>query len=170
MQKTIWARLIALTTAIVMALLPFHSPAVQAAEAPTISEERADELAPILKAIEEIPDELLEKEDPDAIKAYFLEKDIDMNVVEQAPPATDGMVETQGAWDCSLAIAEIVVLNAIPVARIAKIKKYIKDLGGYYETAKLLVGATNAGEKFAALSALIAELSGFTKVKKDCNL
>ena len=44
-------------------------------------------------------------------------------------------------------------MNAIPVAKWTKIKKYVKELGGAVETVNLLVGATIAREKVAILSA-----------------
>lgn len=61
-------------------------------------------------------------------------------------------------------------MNAILIAKLTKIKKYVKQLGGAVETAKLLAGATTAKEKAAILSALVAELTGFTNVKTSCNL
>ncbi|GIN39414.1 hypothetical protein [Heyndrickxia oleronia] len=121
---------------------------------PPMSRATADELLPVLDAIEYVPDELLENGSPEEIKKYF----------ENALPK----IHTQGIWGCSLAIGELLVTNAIPATKIFKIKKYIKALGGAWETAKLLVGATTAGEKVAALSGLIAELTGFTNVRNEC--
>lgn len=119
-----------------------------------MSRATADELLPALDAIEHIPDELLEKGSPEEIKKYFME--------------TLPRIRTQSVWSCSLAISELLVMNAIPIARLTKIKKYVKALEGAWETAKLLVGATTAGEKVATPSALIAELSGFINVRNEC--
>ncbi|WP_144507524.1 hypothetical protein [Bacillus thuringiensis] len=135
------------------------------------SKEEVKQLTPILQAIEEIPDELLVEGNEDAVNEYFKNKNINVTVSNDS----QAMLENQnpvmyGAWECSLAIGEIIVMNAIPIAKLTKIKKYVKALGGAWNTAKLLVGATNAGEKWAILTALIAELSGFTKVKNDCGL
>ncbi|AVD55708.1 MAG: hypothetical protein LKH78_10660 [Weizmannia coagulans] len=121
---------------------------------PPMSRATADELLPVLDAIEHIPDELLEQGNQDEIQKYF--KD------------TLPKIQTKSVWSCSLAIGELLVTNAIPIAKLTKIKKYVKALGGAWETAKLLVGATTAGEKIAALSALMAELTGFTNVRNEC--
>lgn len=52
-------------------------------------------------------------------------------------------------WSCSLAIGELLVTNAIPIAKLTKIKKYVKALGGAWETAKLLVGAIKNSSSFS---------------------
>ncbi|PIE91953.1 hypothetical protein CO726_29215 [Bacillus fungorum] len=136
------------------------------------SKEQVEQLKPVLKAIEDIPDQLLVEGNEDAINEYFKDKDIALKVSNDVQSSVDKQIPIMGvsAWDCSLAIGELLVMNAIPIAKLAKIKKYVKALGGAWETAKLLVGATTAGEKVAALSALIAELTGFTNVKKECGL
>lgn len=124
-----------------------------------------------LKAIEEIPDELLESGDSEAINQYFNDRGITSRVYNPEIGEKAPMIkQPRGWWNCSLAIGELVLMNAIPIAKLTKIKKYIKELGGAIETAKLLVGATTAKEKIAALTALIAELTGFTNVKNACNL
>lgn len=131
------------------------------------SKEQLDQLQPMLEAIENVPDQLLEEGNEFEINQYFHEKKVDLRVSD----GTNNEIyneRTQGAWECSVAIGELIVTNAIPIAKLTKIKKYVKALGGAWETAKLLVGATNAGEKWAMVTALMAELSGFTDVKNDC--
>lgn len=130
------------------------------------SKEQLDQLKPMLEAIENVPDQLLEEGNTNEINQYFHEKNVDIKV-------SNGVNEVNiervgGTWECSVAIGELIVTNAIPIAKLAKIKKYVKALGGAWETAKLLVGATNAGEKWAMVTALMAELSGFTDVKNEC--
>lgn len=133
--------------------------------------EELEQAIKTLEIIEEIPDELLESGDSEAINQYFADKGISSNIYNPSMGEVEPMIiQPYGWWDCSLAVAEILVMNAIPIAKLTKIKKYVKQLGGAVETAKLLVGATNATEKVAILSALVAELSGFTHVKNSCNL
>lgn len=144
-------------------------------ELPTYSQEDVDSLVPILSAIENIPDELLEEGNVDKIHEYFVSQGVDLTVTDgdQVTPleqTNSGMVTTSSAWSCSLAIGELIVTNAIPIAKITKIKKYVKALGGVTNTAKLLVGATTTTEKVGALSALIAELTGFDNVSTECGL
>lgn len=136
------------------------------------TKEQVEQLKPILKAIEDIPDELLVEGNEEAVNQYFKDKNIALEVSNGVKGSIDEEITIMGAsaWDCSIAIGELLVMNAIPIAKITKIKKYVKALGGAWETAKLLVGATTAGEKWAALTALIAELSGFTKVKNACGI
>lgn len=58
------------------------------------------------------------------------------------------------------------------VAKIIKIKKYIKILGGLRSTAKLLARATTRAQRWklggAALINLAAVISGVDGVKKNC--
>ncbi|MFC0524663.1 hypothetical protein ACFFGV_13885 [Pontibacillus salicampi] len=183
-------KVIAMIVAMVMLTLPVSSAVshVNAAELndslenqnqTTYTKNEVEQLLPLLEAIEEIPDDMLARGDAEEINNYFAEKGIETNVVKNARNVTaqDAIIAgstsskgygTQGVWGCSLAIAEIIALNALPIAKITKIKKYIDALGGIKETAKLLVGATTVGEKTAAFSALVAELSGFTKVRNKC--
>lgn len=121
-----------------------------------MSNATADELLPALDAIEHVPDELLENGSEDEIKKYF----------EDALPN----IQTYSVWECSLAIGKLLVTNAIPAAKLLKIKKYIKELGGAWNAAKLLVGATSAGEKLQALKKLISLITGYSNVKEKCGL
>jgi hypothetical protein len=136
----------------------------------TFSEVKVKELIPTLEAIDEIPMELLESGDSEAINKYFsdnlgIETHIYNEAAGEEPPL---IIQPMGWWSCSLAVAEVLAMNAIPIAKITKIKKYIDALGGVKMAAKLLTGATNAGEKAAMVSALIGELSGFTNVANAC--
>ncbi|KXY17188.1 hypothetical protein [Bacillus sp. FSL K6-0067] len=131
------------------------------------SPEIVEQMKPILQAIEDIPDDLLQEDSPSiAVNKYFKEKNVDLQVYNEAKGETSRV--KRGAWSCSLAIGELIVTNAIPIAKLVKIKKYVKALGGAWNTAKLLVGATHAHEKWALIAGLMAELSGFTDVKEEC--
>lgn len=136
----------------------------------TYSKEVVKQMVPVLQAIENIPNELLESGDSTAINQYFRSKNVDINVFNDAK-GEKGRVK-RGWWGCSLAIGELLVLTAVPIAKISKIKKYIEGLGGTVEAAKLLVGATSIREKAEAIgiafAGLVTELSGFTEVKEKC--
>ncbi|MFS0654042.1 hypothetical protein [Bacillus sp. 179-C3.3 HS] len=65
---------------------------------------------------------------------------------------------------CSAAITWFIGSNLFAAAKIIKVKKYIKELGGLKETAKLLAGATTWEEKLkvggSAFKGLAAEITG----------
>jgi hypothetical protein len=73
---------------------------------------------------------------------------------------------------CALALTIFVGGNLIAVSKLIKIKKYINALGGFRETARLLVGATTWEERMrvggTALVSLAAELTGATSVWSAC--
>ncbi|MCP3028713.1 hypothetical protein [Halobacillus sp. A5] len=148
--------------------MPSIAKAKNEEETGVFTEEEMENLTPSLEAIVEIPDELLESGNSEAINQYFADRGIDSHIYNsEKGDEASVIMQTQGWWGCSLAISQILVMNAIPIAKLVKIKQYVKALGGVKETAKLLVGATTPGEKTAAL---VAELTGFTNVKKACNL
>ncbi|WP_374017315.1 hypothetical protein ABU162_24600 [Paenibacillus thiaminolyticus] len=169
MKKRLIASLLSVSMAFSM-LAPMAFASEKAVEA-TYSKEVVNQMMPVLQAIENIPNELLESGDSSAINQYFRSKNVDIIVFNDAK-GEKFRVKQQGWWGCSLAIGELLVLNAVPVAKIAKIKKYIKSLGGTVEAAKLLMGATSIKEKAEAIgiafAALVAELSGFTELKEKC--
>ncbi|WP_243291289.1 hypothetical protein [Bacillus sp. FJAT-47783] len=65
---------------------------------------------------------------------------------------------------CSAAISWFIGSNLFAAAKIIKVKKYVKELGGIRETAKLLAGAATWEEKLkiggSAFTGLAAEISG----------
>ncbi|UYO35464.1 hypothetical protein NF868_15700 [Bacillus zhangzhouensis] len=65
---------------------------------------------------------------------------------------------------CSAAIVWFIGSNLFAAAKIIKVKKYVKELGGIKETAKLLAGATSWEEKLKiggkAFKGLAAEITG----------
>ncbi|MEW5323810.1 hypothetical protein V2J23_17335 [Geobacillus thermoleovorans] len=73
---------------------------------------------------------------------------------------------------CSAALAGFVGFNLFAAAKVIKIKRYIKELGGVAEAAKLLVEATTWEEKLRvggqALVGLAGELTGITGVYEAC--
>lgn len=73
---------------------------------------------------------------------------------------------------CAGAIATVIASTAFPAAKILKIKKLVKELGGVTEAAKLFWGASFSYEKVRALggtaAALAGELIGITQIKEQC--
>lgn len=73
---------------------------------------------------------------------------------------------------CAGAIATVIASTAFPAAKILKIKKLVKELGGVAEAAKLFWGASFSYEKVKALggaaAALAGELIGITQIKEQC--
>ncbi|CAN2254074.1 hypothetical protein [Bacillus vallismortis] len=65
---------------------------------------------------------------------------------------------------CAAAITWFIGSNLFAAAKIIRVKKYIKELGGLKETAKLLAGATTWEEKLrvggSAFKSLAAEITG----------
>ncbi|GAB1312528.1 hypothetical protein MFIFM68171_02738 [Madurella fahalii] len=73
---------------------------------------------------------------------------------------------------CVAAIVQLLATTAVPAAKLLRIKKYIKALGGTKEAVKLLLGATTRAEKLRVggeiLVNLSAELLGISTVKTHC--
>ncbi|KAK4149795.1 hypothetical protein C8A00DRAFT_37612 [Chaetomidium leptoderma] len=73
---------------------------------------------------------------------------------------------------CVAAIVQLIGTTAVPAAKLLRIKKYIKALGGAKQAVKLMLGATSKAEKLRvggkALVNLAAELLGISTVKKNC--
>ncbi|KAK3396679.1 hypothetical protein B0T20DRAFT_276964 [Sordaria brevicollis] len=85
------------------------------------------------------------------------------------------LVARASAWKiakCVASIVQLIATTAVPAAKLLKIKKYIKALGGVKESVKLLLGATTKAEKLKAggqaLVYLSAELLGVGSVKAAC--
>ncbi|WP_224388981.1 hypothetical protein [Pseudonocardia sp. ICBG1293] len=129
-----------------------------------------DELASGLDVIASIPDSALVSDS--ALQQWFLTSE---GASLKARAATVGQSPQRGAGDladCAAAVGGVVLGVGIPAVRLLKIKKLISELGGVWESAKLLVGAGNAAEKgdavLTALGALVGELSGISGVVKAC--
>ncbi|PLS28272.1 hypothetical protein CGZ88_0434 [Bifidobacterium anseris] len=77
-----------------------------------------------------------------------------------------------GFWGCAAAVAGVIATTAFPAAKILKIKKLIKALGGVRSAIKIMAGASFNYEKLKALggaaAALAAELTGIGSVKSQC--
>ena len=70
---------------------------------------------------------------------------------------------------CVVAIVHLLGTTAIPAAKLLRIKKCIKALGGTKQAIKLVLGATSPAEKLkVGGQALAAELLGISTVKNNC--
>lgn len=75
-------------------------------------------------------------------------------------------------WGCAGAVAGVIATTAFPAAKILKVKKLIKALGGVKSAIKIMAGASFSYEKMRALggaaAALAAELTGIGAVRSQC--
>ncbi len=138
----------------------------------------------LLAAIDDIPDEILEQGD-EALHKWLVEhgyregneklKRDDDNTDVLALLTRGELAARASIWKIAKCVASIVQLlatTAVPAAKLLRIKKYIKALGGTKDAVKLLLGATTKAEKLKvggeALVALAAELLGISSVKSNC--
>lgn len=142
----------------------------------------------LLGAIDEIPDEVLEKGD-EALHQWLVEHGLragnenlkrddgsEAQAAENLSLLQRGELAARASlWKiakCVASIVQVLATTAIPAAKILRIKKYIKALGGAKDAVKLLLGATTKAEKLKAggeiLVHLSAELLGISTVKKNC--
>lgn len=139
--------------------------------------------------IERIPDSVLQQGD-DALHKWLVDNG-DRAADENLKRDVDGPFESEdevlsilergelvaraSLWKiakCVAAIVQLLATTAVPAAKLLRIKKYIKALGGTKQAVKLLLGATTKAEKLKAggeiLVNLAAELLGISTVKNNC--
>lgn len=118
---------------------------------------RKEDATVLLSIIESIPDEVLFEGDE----------------------ATHEWIEERTSWDqkadkwsCAGAIGVLLVTTAVPAAKLLKIKRLIKDLGGAKEAAEIMWKASFRYEKLKAMGGvigdLVMELVGINEVRKEC--
>lgn len=127
-----------------------------------------------LNAIVNIPDDLLMSGNQQAIKDYLQTEGVILTDNTES-----NEIETRGAWDvakCAGAIAWVIGSTVFAGAKILKIKKYVKALGGVKEAATLLMMyfqykevPPNLGEKLgSSLMNLASEVLGISTVRDNC--
>jgi hypothetical protein len=147
----------------------------------------------LLAEIDEIPDDVLEKGD-EALHKWLvdhgqrsgdekLKRDTDEEPDVDADVDTDnlsiierGELVARVSWwkvtKCVAAIVKLLATTAVPAAKLLRIKKYIKALGGAKKAVKLLLSNTSKAQKLKAggkvLVALAKELLGISSVKDNC--
>lgn len=85
------------------------------------------------------------------------------------------IIADPSAWQvakCAAAITVAIGSGVFAAAKLVKIKRYIKALGGVKEAAKLLLGATTWAEKAkaggSALVGLASEILGVKEIQDNC--
>mgnify|MGYP000850641693 FL=1 len=120
----------------------------------------AEDMEQALEVIESIPDDVLLK--GDAATKEWLESNQKVNELNQEA----------SVWGCAAAIAGLIGGNLIAAGKLLKIKRLIKSLGGAYEAARIMWGASFKYEKMiaagGALGALASEFFGITQVRQQC--
>ncbi|SMQ17797.1 hypothetical protein SAMN06272771_4228 [Streptomyces sp. Ag82_O1-12] len=141
---------------------------VAAQESMTAAEEleTADgqKLLAMLKVIEEIPDSV-EQQGEAAVKAY-----LDKNLRGDKPSLV-----AFGWWQkakCVGSITAAIAGGAVPIAKILKLKAFIKKAGSVKEAAYLLIRISKGEEKISELGATLGGLAsvvlGIDGIKKNC--
>ncbi|MBS9335363.1 hypothetical protein LQZ24_02845 [Fructobacillus sp. M1-13] len=119
-----------------------------------------DSLVRIFSVIEEIPENSYS--DP--------EQNIDLG--ELVANKEDQELLYRDAWSCSWAIGKVVAQN-LPWGKLLKAQRLIKELGGTYTAAKLIIFASTKAERSAALTgagrALADLILNFSDIKKSCS-
>ncbi|HCH48467.1 hypothetical protein ACTXIU_04990 [Glutamicibacter arilaitensis] len=125
----------------------------------------------MLEVMEEIPDSALVSDK--ALEQYLNS----VNVAEQNNSSKFELAQAAGIdWGntakCAQALGTAVLGFAVPAVKLIRIKALIKELGGVWKSAKLLVGAGTAAEKgeaaVTALASLVAELAGIPGIVGAC--
>ncbi|KAJ3498809.1 hypothetical protein NLG97_g823 [Lecanicillium saksenae] len=134
-------------------------------------------LAYTFNAIASIPDDVLAEGD-DAANKWFVEnnyRSAGLQLAADTDEAAVSELEARGFWQVTKCVGSVmwaIGSTAIPVAKIARIKKYIEALGGVKKAVQLMLGATSKAEKLKAggqaLVSLSAELLGIAGVKANC--
>lgn len=147
-------------------------PPVSIAESNALpAESDISDVADMLETIENIPDSALSSDE--TLEKYLgsvLTKELSGSSISVlAQPAG---IDWGNTAKCGAAIGQALLGVAVPAVRLARIKTLIKELGGVWESAKLLVGAGTAAEKgeaaVIALGSLVAELAGIPGIVNAC--
>lgn len=132
-----------------------------------ISSEINKEAAITLLAIaEKIPEDVLFQGD-ESTRQW-----VSNNLLATFPFDVNGIYKKRDYLACAGAITALIGGTLIPAAKLLKIKRLVKELGGLKEAVKLMWGAGLKEEKLkelgAAATALGAELIGIAAVRDAC--
>ncbi|WP_130451262.1 hypothetical protein [Zhihengliuella halotolerans] len=139
------------------------------------SSEQVKDFEAGLEYIMSIPDDVLLR--GDVATAEWAKGHLRTNVEGVPSAATGGEAAPVGIMyasvlGCSAAIGTVIATTAIPVAKLLKIKRLVKAVGGVKETVKLMWGASFSYEKISALGGsigvLAAEFIGVTSIREKC--
>lgn len=136
--------------------------------------------------IDSIPDEVLEKGDDATDKWLIAHGHRTPNSKKTPPTLRRDPIQNREAgsiadlversfWSvarCVGAITAFIASNAVGAAKLLRIKKYIKALGGIRKSAKLLLKASNNQERLKeggeALLLLAGEILGTSSIANNC--
>ena len=142
---------------------------------------REAEMEKVFGIIEQIPDDVLERGDGEKNK-WLAEHGYTKSTDDDDDDDDDGddgeTVETRdikkrGTFACILEVGQLIVETAIPAAKLLKIKRLVRALGGVRRAARLvymakgLKNAAKIGGK--ALRDLVDIILGISDVRRACN-
>ncbi|MBU0279387.1 hypothetical protein [Gemella sp. zg-1178] len=136
-----------------------------------LSEEDIRYLETFFNQIEKIPEDLLLNGNSKEIKNYLIKNKIPLNIYNDNIGETKDsifIIQPRGFWGCVGSLGTLIVSTAVPAAKILKIKKYVKHLGGVTDAVRYLLGIKGAESGGAVLKSLILELSGIASVTESC--
>ncbi|MFI3126025.1 hypothetical protein ODU07_11290 [Streptococcus suis] len=121
----------------------------------------------ILEAVDEMPQEMLDRGDQAEIDEYMLSKGINLKF--------DGETEFRSFWGCVGAVTWAVGTAAIGVGMLAKVKNFVAAAGGVKAAATALMAIAQSGAssenltKFgAALVETGAVILGIKQIQDEC--
>lgn len=154
-----------------------HSTTIRSTAAATDTSMTAEEelatadgqrLIAMLTVIDEMPDSVVQQGDA-AVQAYLAEH------LGDSKSGTKHAVAAFGWWQkakCVAAVAGALASGAVPVAKLLKLKAFIKKAGGVKKAAYLLIRVSKGEEKLSELGATLAGLAGAVLgvdiIKKQC--
>lgn len=154
----------------------FASSSVYADEVPSVSvtetvntfENLSEEsILLILTAVDEMPQEMLERGDQEEIDNYMLNKGIDLQF--------DGETQYRSFWGCVGAVTWVVGTTAIGVGMLAKVKNFVSAAGGVKSAATALMAIAKSGasaENLQKFGAVLVEtgaiILGIKQIKDEC--
>lgn len=129
-----------------------------------------EQLEKVFEILDKMPEGILMSNDVNAIYNYLLENGIELK---------SNNYTSYGAWEiakCVGAITWVIGSTVFAAAKIVKIRKYIKVIGGVKQAAIMLMGfyktgvvPPDAGEKVGvALMNLASEILGIAAVRDNC--
>ena len=126
-----------------------------------------DSILLILKAVDEMPQEMLERGNQEEIDSYMLSKGIDLQF--------DGEMQARSFWGCVGAVTWAVGTTAIGIGMLAKVKNFVAAAGGVKAAASALMAIAKSGaspenlQKFGtALVETEAVILGIKQIKDEC--
>jgi hypothetical protein len=134
-----------------------------------ISAQSTIPLEVLFAEIDSIPDEILLAGD-EATNDWLVEHGLrEPDAVVEESKRDLVALEDRGVWGCVWAIGK----TAFPAAKLLKIKKYIKALGGVKKSVQLILKAGKNYKKAIKIGGktlwnLIKLISGFSDIEKEC--